>query len=530
MGYSLFPPIRAKEGEISKQDEIELKLAVSRQDAVRLARSPFLRAISAQRARRLSLANTYFDTPDGELGRNQMSLRIRTVGRRRIQTLKTPANKTAGMQHFIEFESDVTGETPDIEKIDDEKLRQYLSALNETKGLQQRFSTRFTRSTRVVRYDGSDIEVCVDQGAIEAGERRQTISEVELELIAGRPERLPKLALELNKRIPLRTETRSKANRANALLEGRRPTPLKAGKVALSNKQTLEDAFQSVARSCLEQIRGNEAAVLDGTDSEGVHQLRIGLRRLLTALKAFRPVLKSRRYRYLNTTAKWAQSQFGPARDWDVFRETTLPMMRDFTDRAEMIGWLDVKSRQMHEKAYKQAHAMITDPRYSEFVLRLTLWLNTGGFIADKKAGSGGKGDLRQLVGDVLSLRDRKMRKLASKAEGLSHIQLHRLRLRAKQMRYQAEYFRDLFGKKEVRRFIRTVVDIQDCLGSLNDAVVAEHLMDDLAVIATARGDKPMLDTARMALAGHMERKIAKDLRQFSQINQRYLDTESFWT
>lgn len=534
MGYSLFSRFGIGRGEIPKQDEIELKLAVSRQDADRLARSPFLRAISARRARTLSLANAYFDTPDGDLGRNQMSLRIRTVGRRRIQTLKTPANKTAGMQHYVEFESDVVDEKPDIEKIDDAKLRRYLRKLNETKGLQQRFSTRFTRNSRIVRYDGSDIEVCVDQGAIEAGERRQPISEVELELIAGRPERLPKLALELNKRFPLRTEVRSKAFRANALLAGQRPLPLKAGKVALSYDQSLEEAFQSVVRSCLEQIRGNEAAVLDGTDPEGVHQMRIGLRRLLTVLKVFRPVLKARRYSYLKTTAKWAQGQLGPARDWDVFRGSTLPMMRDHTDRADMIDWLDAKSRRMLENAYKQAHTLVADPRYSALVLQLTLWLNTGGFVVGKKTPGrrkgGQKGELRRLAGDILSARDRKMRKLASNTKGLSHRQLHRLRLRAKQMRYQAEYFQSLFGKKEARRFIATVVDIQDCLGSLNDAVVAEHLMDDLAALATGRGDKPMLAAARTALASHMESRIAGDLEQFSAVNCQYLEADRFWS
>lgn len=505
-----------------------MKLAVSLQDADRLARSPFLRAISAQKARRVSLANAYFDTPDGELGRNQMSLRIRTIGRRRIQTLKTPSGKAAGMQHFVEFETDVTGEKPDIEKIDDKKLRQYLRKLNESKGLQQRFATRFTRSTRVVRYDGSDIEVSVDQGEIEAGDRQQPISEIELELITGRPERLPKLALELNKRFSLRTETRSKANRGNALQEGRRPEPLKAGSVVLSKDQSLEDAFQSVVRSCLEQIRGNEAAVLDGIDPEGVHQMRIGLRRLLTALKAFKPVLKECRYRYLKPAAKWAQSQLGPARDWDVFREATLPMVQDHTDQEALIGWLDGKSLHMREDAYRQAHVMINDSRYSEFILRLTLWLNTGGFIAKKFRDD--KDGLQRLAADVLSIRDGKMHKLASKANGLSHKQLHALRLRAKQMRYQAEFFRGLFGKKEGRRFTKTVVDIQDCLGTLNDAVVAQHLMDDLAGIATARGDKTKLMAARTALAAHMERKITKDLEQFGRINQRYLDADRFWT
>ncbi len=522
-------PNRAGEAEISGKDEIELKLAVSPEDAVRLQRSSYLRTISTQRARRIALSNTYFDTPERDLSRNKMSLRIRKVGNRKIQTLKAPSGKSAGLQHLIEFEAEVQGDEPNLEKVDDKKLRKFLGKLMKSRGLGHSFSTEFTRSSRIVEFARSKIEVCVDVGKITAGEKEMPISEVELELIEGQADKLPKLALELNKKYAVRTESRSKANRAYDLLENRLAKPLKAEKISLTPEQSLEDAFQFVVRSCLTQIRGNECAVQDGSDSEGVHQMRIGLRRLLTALRAFRPVLKRKRFDYLKSTAAWAQNELGAARDWDVFREHTVPQLIAAGRDQRIVTWLDKQSVGMQRDSYDRARALLVDSRYNAFVLQLTEWLNTGGFISNKARRGQRKGHLAKLAGEMLEAHDKKLRGLASRLDSLSTEELHRLRLKAKQMRYQAEFFQGLYSKSDARRLVKSITGIQDVLGSLNDAVVAENLMNDVKSVLTRPGDLRQLTAAQTMLNQHMSDCIAKDRKRIRKVVKGYIKLEKIW-
>lgn len=90
--------------------------------------------------------------------------------------------------------------------------------------------------------------------------------------------------------------------------------------------QTPVEAFRTIALACLEHFQRNEAGLLAGGEAEFIHQARVALRRLRSALKLFAPVLPT------DFIAAYGQSWRtspapGEARDWDVFREETLPLL-----------------------------------------------------------------------------------------------------------------------------------------------------------------------------------------------------------
>ena len=77
-------------------------------------------------------------------------------------------------------------------------------------------------------------------------------------------------------------------------------------------------ALRRIAGSCAAQIVRNEAAVLAGMP-EGVHQMRVGVRRLRAILSAFAKLLPNGEHRRLSDELRWLGGVLGVARNLDVF-------------------------------------------------------------------------------------------------------------------------------------------------------------------------------------------------------------------
>ncbi|PAU76039.1 CYTH domain-containing protein [Halomonas salipaludis] len=193
--------------------EIELKLAVEHGDLAALPAHPLL-ASGAEGPRRLS--NTYFDTPDGALEKARVALRIRQVGGRYLQTLKTSGAGSGGLSQRGEWEWQIDGPALDLPG---------LAALTPMRdvdhatldALAPRFRTDFQRLTWQLEHHGNRIELAVDQGEIVAGGRHAEICELELELKSGHVEALWQLAEQLAQQVALRPAQTSKAARGASL-------------------------------------------------------------------------------------------------------------------------------------------------------------------------------------------------------------------------------------------------------------------------------------------------------------------------
>ncbi|MGF1610973.1 MAG: CYTH domain-containing protein, partial [Kiloniellales bacterium] len=301
-------------------EEIELKLSLTPQDLDRLQRSALVRSLASRRAHTKQLVSTYFDTPEHDLRRRGMALRVRQVGKKRIQTLKALADRAAGgLQRYREYEAEVGRDEPDLSLIEDSELQALFASEEIAQHLEPVFTTRVARRSIPLRVDESEVELAIDRGEIESGGRRMPIAEAELELLSGRPARLYELALRLHDRIPFRLERRTKAARGYGLKQGEQQRPVKAGSVKLTPEMTAAEGFAAAARSCLAQIRANELVVWAGDDPEGVHQLRVGVRRLRAVLGAFKRIIDGEVLDFVLGELQWLQQRLGPAREWDVF-------------------------------------------------------------------------------------------------------------------------------------------------------------------------------------------------------------------
>ncbi|MBI3756846.1 MAG: CYTH domain-containing protein [Deltaproteobacteria bacterium] len=200
-------------------NEIELKLLIDPSDAARLLRHPLLKAHTRQQLPPQRLLSVYYDTLDLRLYKNKIAVRLRRVGKRWIQTVKTEGRVVNGLHERPEWEQETRPNTLDFHTLVDPQLRAFFADTTLQQSLHPVFTTTFTRARRILAWPGGDIiEFALDRGEIRAGDHIAPICEVELELKAGVAERLSVFAAALRTAIPLHPSDVSKAERGYQLV------------------------------------------------------------------------------------------------------------------------------------------------------------------------------------------------------------------------------------------------------------------------------------------------------------------------
>jgi inorganic triphosphatase YgiF len=504
-------------------EEIELKLALAPGARARLRRDPLLAGARSDGSRRL--VTTYYDTPDLALGRLGVGLRLRRIGRRHLQCVKTPTEEGGALHRYREIEIELPNDRLDLLRIEDDELRKLFAKRKIADRLAPIFATEIRRSLWTFRHAGALIELALDQGEIRAGERSLGVSEIELELKGGRASGLHQAALALAGRLPVRVEWRTKAMRGYALCTDAAPKAERARRVALGKGVTPRAAFGSVARACLRQLGGSEAAALQATDTEGVHQMRVALRRLRALVGAFRNHMTDDCHAELSRELRWLQRSLSPARDWDVFLVYTMPPIRRRLPDEPSLVLLAELAEAKREAAYAAMQETLRSARYTTLLLRLGFWLDSGRWASAEGAPAPLDLPCRRFADRLLAKRHRRLRKLGRR-ENLTENELHRLRLFGKKMRYVADFFRSLYGAKAADEYIAALSELQDRLGSINDAVVTDML---LAEIDGDADDAAAIDHAVALLKGWQARGIEFEMEAFDAVWRQFERRKPFW-
>ena len=361
---------------------------------------------------------------------------------------------------------------PDLEAASGTPLKPILSKIGAS--LAPVFSTRVERTLHRVRQGKADIEAALDRGTIEADGRSEPLCELELELKAGEPAALFALARRLASATPLRLSFATKAERGYRLLEGRLAgEAVKPAKVGLKPGMTVRRAFQAIAADALRQWVGNAAVLRAARRPEALHQMRVALRRMRTALTLFKSVVADDAYRALNAELKWLGAELDLGRDIDVMiADTFRPAARRYHRQTGMapLGERLLKSR---TRAYDRALQVLDEPRYLRLVLDMAAYIDNGRW-ADPAFGPGADRPVEDLAREGLDKLRRQVKRRGRGLEGLGVEQRHNLRIRAKRLRYAIEFFGGLHGgRREREAFLKRLKAMQDDLGALNDMAVA---------------------------------------------------------
>lgn len=452
--------------------EIELKLTLPPQQvAAFLKRMARRRSVPVQQ----DLVTRYFDTPDFALSAQGVALRVRRVGRRWLQTLKTEGERQGGLSRRAEFEMAIRRGEPDWDRFPAEAQGYVPEALRAL--LVPVFETHFNRTAWLIAgKGGAQIEVALDVGEVRAGERSQPICEIELELKAGQPDALFALALEWAGAFDCLPFDISKAERGVRLAHGEDAAPVKAVSLTLDDGMSVEDGFAAICQACLAQFQANLPGVLASGDIEYVHQARVSLRRLRAALRLYRKAcaLPDDLLDGLRTLA----AALGPARDWDVLCAETLPAIAPhYPDPdAWQRGLHALESHRTEVRAAMQAALIAARP--GAWLLAVQRWLLLHGWREVP--------DAQRFI--QLSQLDKWARRALRKGHRpivrgardfaqLQPLQRHALRIAIKRQRYAAEFFQTLFAGRRQARYLAVLRDAQDSLGLANDAHIAFELM-----------------------------------------------------
>jgi len=517
--------------------EIELKLLVAPEDLDRIEQHPALRELRRWSGRIERLATTYYDTPDFQLAREGVALRVRRNGEHWIQTLKTEGEAAAGLHVRDELEWPLAAGEIDLAALDATPYRKLFGRKRVRDRLGPVFTTEFDRAARMLSFaDGTAAELAIDRGEIRAGSRTAAISEAEIELKTGDALRLFELAREIARDVPLRLGHASKAERGYALARDAVPPPQKARAIELGHALSASAALRRIALACVAQMQANEAGMLEGKDPEYLHQFRVGLRRLRSCLGLVGMAAGKEATAPLAEELRWLGGMLGPARDWDVFATETLARLaREFRGAEGLAGFRAhcTRLRRAHGEAAREA---VRSPRYTALLLALGEAFARDDLVGLQRPPTddaapqavpperpGLSAGVLEFAAFVLEKRDRRLRKDGKRVPAAPPDERHRVRIAAKKLRYAAEFLASLYPRKRVERFVAALEDLQDILGALNDAAVVGRLLEEAAAKA------PIAPRVEGLIRGWVAAAAQGELARYKRAWRAFDEAKPFW-
>ena len=460
--------------------EAELKVAVDAAGASRVARLAALPGLTVAAKGDKRLVSTYFDTPDLALRAKGISLRLRRSGRSGEQTVKFSGSFSLGLAERPEFNVPYAGRVPDLSRLPDEVAAE-LTRLVDGRPLVPLFSMRVTRRRWEIATPGGDrVEMALDRGTATAGSRRADIREVEFELLTGDRRVLFEVARPALAGVAFHFSTEAKSDLGYALLEGEigAAEPATAVDADLDDDMSVEMALQLVLRSCAAQISANIAALRVSEEPEGAHQLRVGLRRLRTALKIFAPVMAPGAADPLGAEAQRLAAEVAGTRDMDVLIDELVAPLDGGDDMAALVALLEKRRK----AARVRLASVLADPSTGDFLIDLLAFTEARGWLSVDDIGQsvGLAAPVAPFAERLIARLRRKVEKLGRDPEALSPEERHDLRKRFKRLRYAYDFFEPLMPKSARRKLLPRVKAAQDVLGVLNDIHMAHLMLDDV--------------------------------------------------
>jgi inorganic triphosphatase YgiF len=431
------------------------------------------------------LVSTYFDTGRHKLKRHGLSLRIRRAGDKQIQTIKSAPGAQFGRG---EWETEIGGDIPDLGKIEGTPLERLASKKLRRK-LKPIFETSVHRTTLPFRTNRSEIELAVDRGRLVVGRRSSPIEELELELKKGDPDDLFRLARTVGRKAQAELYFRTKSERGYDLAFGKNGRAVYAEPIELREDIEAGEAFRIIGRSTFRHFAANVDAV-QNLDPEGIHQMRVGLRRLRAAISLFSRMLSGGPTEKIKAQLKWLTSELAPAREIDVF--VTEKIGRPVRDVVPRLGGKAIEREfaARRTEALERARKAVSSERCRTLLVDVLEWIELRNTVHRKDA----RTPIGKFAADVLHRRVRKLLKEGRYLDRLSVRERHKFRIAVKKIRYAVEFFESLFpGKHERKQIVRCsrhLKNIQDALGSLNDVVAHQKLAADVALKAPVQNGR----------------------------------------
>ncbi len=460
--------------------ELELKLLAPPQALDQLRQAPIIAQHATGPSTTRRLKSVYYDTQDRTLLQSGISLRVRKVGSNFLQTIK---KKREDSTSFERSESEVRVPTilPDASSIKDREFRKVVE--EHAPRLEPIFTTKVTRHAINLELDSARVEVAFDKGTIETTDKVEAVSEIELELKSGSSSQIYDFGKHLVDSVPLKVGTLSKSDRGYALAFDLSKKSTKVRKPIATHEMKMTEAITAILTSCQAHILANQAVAEEGRDIEGVHQMRIGLRRLRSAIYYLRAEVPSNFFRPIDSEAEWILSVLDPARNWDVFVTETIGCLSDNNELKISFDELGKEAETLRQRSYHVLRDALASARYTHFHLSL------GRIIEGQTWRDGASAKtLRSFSKTVSKTAPRIFRRLLKKAKkrgknlkSLGAKERHKLRISLKRLRYALDTFRTGGKRRATKRYLDQLSHLQEIFGADSDALTTRSLLEEIA-------------------------------------------------
>ena len=446
--------------------EIELTLLAERADLL-----AWLRQVpdswSSQGQQRL--VSEYWDSADAALLQRGLVLRLRRIGRRYWQNLKSSQASHAGLAIRQEWQWPLPRKALNLAAL---HACPAMGATPLPAELQLQFSTDIERSCFTTQFAHSVIQLAVDVGHIECREQRLPVAEIELELLQGRLEDLYQVALALCQQLPLQLASCSKGERGWRLALSQSPPPSRHIPQVHAG-QGVAATVTLLAHAALQQFLLNRDGFLNQPDeNEYLHQLRVAARRLRAVCGGFKPWLTgSAELRKLLRQWQDLMQVLGQARDLDVLIEDTLPHILQGLDPKPYQDWLaQLRAEQQQTRVLAQQQLRQCTP----LLLATLLYLATLDDDATALAQAGRR---------LLQRRWRSLRRCV-----VAGADLHQVRIEAKKARYPAEWLAQVYPRN-AQPTLDYLSEVQSRLGDWHDALSLQQRISAAPLTVAAACD-----------------------------------------
>ena len=503
---------------MSETQPVGLELVLAAEDVALLLRQPELRPPGAK-TRRLPAARPtnwsviWHDTPDGSLADQGLALAERRSGATLNWQIERIVANTATLMP--------PGAPPLVVEQHDTAPK----PLDKQAAGHNLPVVAFEGQQRLLLGPEQPVQVTLLQGTLRAVAATEPVCRL---LLSG--DNPMKLATAWSEKLRLAVPKASLAAEAFTLANRTLPhRPL--GAPSLSHAETVDDGFAFVVSHLAGVLLHHAHNAKLGRGLEPVHQMRVALRRLRSAILLFRRAVGCPELDEASAGLKHLGTILGPARDWDVFiagtgrdvgaafeGDSAIAALLVAAERQRRVGYAEL-ARYLDSAAWRVLGIALAD-----LALRRP-WRH---FTPEDPDIAARRAELQQagLTSFAARALTKRLESVLAPGADLSDLAveaLHDIRLHAKRLRYACEFFAPLFPGRETRKFLLRMMDLQERLGILNDGVVAAELMHQLQGRGTGR------HYAAGVVRGFVAARSTGSRRKIDRCWQRFRRQEPFW-
>jgi triphosphatase len=307
--------------------------------------------------------------------------------------------------------------------------------------------------------------------------------------------------------------------------------PHKASRVVLPPDATAEEAYRATLLNCADHIASNVGAIAEARDPDGVHQARVGLRRLRVAFTSFGNAFRVEKPEEMSERAKGFARALGATREIDVFTNNLLPPIEEAMPALKGLDVLMLALEDARARAWTDSVALVRSANFTRFVRALEDYGESRAWRDNADSGQRA-GFIQSAVergADTLDARVEKAAKRAKHLDELDEKERHKLRIALKKLRYSAEFFAPLFKGKRVGKFIDKLSDLQDAFGDMNDAATIDGVLHRITEQAPDSIDRGPLNEATAFVYGWHRARVKRTWKKARERWRDFDGTKPFW-